>query len=266
MTRRPIWKGTISFGLVSIPVMLFSAEAFEQSHFHMLDKKNNSRIRYERINELTGKKVPWENIVKAYEFEKDNYVILDEKVLESTDVPEFKTIEILNFVDKNSIEYPYFDKPYYLVPTEQGMKAYNLLFETLKRNQKAGIAQLMIKTKQHIAAIFPFQSILLLNLLRYEDEIKKPDEFYKIDVKQSKIIDSEIKLAEQLVKSMSTKWVPKKYHNKSKEILLSWIEQKIKKGKTLTVTQKEMKSKKGKGEVVDFMELLKRSVKDKQKK
>lgn len=266
MANRPIWNGTISFGLVAIPVMLFSGEEAPRSHFHLLDKRNNARIRYERINESTGKQVPWENIVKAYEFEKDNYVIIDEKALEESQAPVFKTIEIQNFVDKNSIDYPYFDKPYYLVPTEQGKKGYYLLLETLKHNNKAGIAQLVIKTKQHIAAIVPFQDILLLNLLRYQDEIRKPNEFYKIDSKQQKVTDTEVKLAEQLVKSMSAKWMPKKYHNKSKEILEAWINKKIKKGKSVTVKQKEPSAKKGKGQVIDFMELLKKSVKEKQKR
>jgi len=174
---RPIWTGSISFGLVNIPVMLYSAEQSERSHFHLLDKKNKSRIHYERINDKSGKPVAWQDVVRAFEYEKDNYVLIDEKELENSE-PNFKSIDLKEFVEKTSIEFPYLDKPYYLTPNKQGEKGYALLLETLEKTQKVGIASLVIKTKQHIAALVSFKNILLLNILRFEDELKKPEEFY----------------------------------------------------------------------------------------
>jgi len=280
MATRPIWSGTISFGLVSIPVSLFSGEQSERAHFHLLDKRNDARIHYERVNEVTGKKVPWEEVVKAYEFEKNNFVIVDEKQLENTNTKEFKTIEITEFVEKNSIEFPFLNKPYYLVPSKGGEKGYHLLLKILNDSKKAAISKMMIKTKQHLAAIVPYHHVLLLDMMRFLDEIRKPEEFYSDKVKNSskatgrtakkfasEVTAQEVKIANQLIESMTGKWDPEKYRNESNEILRKAITQKIKKGKSIVVAEKaEKPGQKASGKVVDFMELLKKSVKEREKK
>lgn len=267
MQAKPIWHGTISFGLVAIPVNLFAAENIFRASFHLLDKRNNARIHYERINEITGKSVPWTDIVKAFEFEKDNFVVVDDKQIEKTNNQEFKTINISEFIEKSTIEFPYLDKPYYLSPTKGGEKGYDLLMETLSKSKKAAIATIVIRTKQYIAVIAPYQNILLLNLLRYYNELKKPQDVYKTKTTtKNKVSAAEIKMAEQLIESMTTKWDPKKYHNKSNEILKKVITQKIKKGKSIIASHAEKKPKPAKGQVLDFMELLKKSVKEKNKR
>lgn len=275
---RSLWSGAISFGLVNIPVMLYPAEQSERSHFHLLDKRNKSRIHYERVNDKSGKPVPWEDVVKAFEYEKDNYVVINEKELEQSTDPDFKTIDLKEFVDKADIEFPYLEKPYYLAPSKQGEKGYALLMETLEKTKKVGIATFVIKTKQHIALLIPYRNILLLNILRFADELRNPADLYNYNEKgnqknkQRKLSSEEISMAERLVKSMSGKWNPKKYRNKSHELLKKWIEKKIKKGKTVTAANEpeeektaSNRAKKG-AKVVDFMSLLKKSVNESKKK
>ena len=202
---RPLWSGAISFGLVNIPVMLYSAEQSERNHFHLLDKKNKSRIHYERINDKSGKTVPWQDVVKAFEYEKDNYVMIDEKELERSDPNYFKTIDLKEFVEKQSIEFPYLEKPYYLIPNKQGEKGYALLMETLTKTKKAGIASLAIKTKQHIAVLVPYRNILLLNILRFDDELKKPADLYSYN-SYNKTNESKLKTRQNLLPTKILLW------------------------------------------------------------
>lgn len=268
---RPIWNGNISFGLVNIPVTLYSAEKPYELHFHLLDKNNKARIHYERINAETGKKVDWNDIVKAYEFEKGNFILVDEKELENDQADNYKIVNISDFVDKNSIDIPYFDKPYYLVPTKQGEKGYHLLLETLERMKKVGIAKVVIKTKQHLAVLLPYKNVLLLNLLRFHGELREPAEFYQSQDKSTKstqkykISKNEINMAERLVENMSSKWNPSKYHDESHDMLKKWIDRKIAKGRSVTPPMEE-KQKRPKATVIDFMELLKKSIQEKERK
>lgn len=259
---RPIWKGSISFGLVYIPITLFSAEKGNDLHFHLLDKRNSARIRYERINDKTNKAVPWDQIVKAYEFEKGNYVVVNEQELEKTAYENSQTIEIENFIEAKSLASLYFDKPYYLIPNKQGEKGYYLLHDTLIKTKKIGIARVVIKTRQHLAAIMPYQNTLLLNLLRFSDSLKKSDEFEFPERKAVKFSPKEADMAQKLVASMSTRWNPDNYHDKNRELLSTWIENKIKKGKSIVSKNKTVP----KSNVVDFMSLLKKSIQEKKLK
>lgn len=265
---RPIWKGSISFGLVSIPVTLYSAEKDSVIHFKLLDNRNHARIHYQRINEETGKEVPWNDVVKGYEFEKENYVVLDEKDFEKIATENTRLVEIEDFIDQKSLDPVYFEKPYYLVPSKSGQKGYALLHQTLQRTKKIGIAKVMIRTRQYLAAVLPYKNALILNTLRFVSEIRTPKEYDipESDLKNHKVSPKEIQMAELLVKSMSSKWDPKKYHDKNHEILETIIEAKIHKGKSVTPHKIFRKSKQPKGKLIDFMELLKQSIKEKDKR
>lgn len=269
---RPIWKGNISFGLVNIPVRLFSAKkTSEQIHFHLIDKKTHTRIHNKRVNEK-GTEVAWEDIEKAYEFEKGKYVIVDTKMLEKAAAENYETVAITNFVDFNQIDPFLFEAPYYLLPSEDGIKGYTLLQDILSRTKKIGIADVVLHTKQHIAVIMPIDKYLGMIILSYPQEIRNIEEFDDekfLSNTKFKITPKELSLAEQLVKSMSGKWQPNKMKDETKEILQKLIKQQIKSGKT--ITEKAKKSSKKhvsesdkSGKVYDFMDLLKKSVAEKE--
>lgn len=271
---RPIWKGSISFGLVNIPVHLFTAEKpSEQLHFHLLDKKTHSRIHNQRINEK-GTPVAWEDIQKAYEFEKGKYTVIDPKMLEKIVAKNYETVEISNFVPLNQIDPFLFQTPYYLLPGESGLKGYALLHDILQRTKKVGVASVVIKTRQHLAIILPVHNLLGLIILRYANELHAVEDFSESNPlisKKIKISAREIELAEQLVNNMSSKWQPQKFSDKSKELLLKLIKTKIKHGKTITehpksTNKKETTPMPDSDKIYDFMELLKKSVIEKEKR
>ena len=265
---RPIWKGSISFGLVNIPVHLFTAEKpSEQMHFHLLDKKTHGRIHNQRVNEK-GDPVAWDDIQKAYEFEKGKYTIVDQAMLEKTAAKNYETVEISNFVPLSQIDPFLFKNPYYLLPGESGLKGYSLLHDILQRTKKVGVANVVIKTRQHLAIILPVQNLLGLIILRYANELHEIDDFAEanpLPATKLKISARELELAEQLVNNMSSKWQPQKFHDQNKELLLKLIKSNIKKGKTIT-NKKETISAHKSDKVYDFMELLKKSVAEKEKK
>jgi DNA end-binding protein Ku len=230
---RPIWKGSVSFGLVTIPVTLFSAENREEEiSFHMLDRENHARIKYKRVNEVTGEEVPWERIVKGYEYEDGQYVFLGEEDFKRAAVEATQTVAIEDFVDRGAVDYAYFDKPYYLVPGKGGERAYALLRETLERTGKIGIARVVLRTKQYLAALIPEGDALLLDLVRYPTELRKPEEIGITEAvkKAGKLRPQELAMAEQLVETMTSEWEPEKYRDEYRDKLMKWIEQKVKKG------------------------------------
>lgn len=263
---RPIWKGSITFGLVNIPVFLYTAEKpGAQLHFHLLDKKTHTRIHNQRVNAM-GQEVSWDDIDHAYEFQKGKYVIVDQKMLEKTAAANYETVEIEKFVPFAEIDPIYFAKPYFLIPGETGIKGYMLLHDILLRTKKAGIATVVIKTREHLAAIIPQQDFLTLIILRYAKEVHSLAEFAaQSPLKKSKlkIKAQETELAEKLVSSMSGKWQPEKYHDNSKELLLKLINVDIKKGKSVS---KKVKPTAHSEKVLDFAELLKKSVAAKAKR
>ena len=260
--RRPIWKGTISFGLVTIPVTLESAETSFDLHFRLMDNRNKAGIRYERVNEVTGEEVPWSSIVKGYEFSKDNYVLLDEEDFKHADVRAFETVEIEDFVSRDEVDMVYFEKPYYLVPQKSGQKGYVLLREVLRDSNKMGIARVVIRTRQYIAAIFPYEKALVVHLLRYRQEVRDPADLDlpEGNLKSYRISEREIEMGKQLIDSMTTKWKPEKYHDEYRENLMKWIQKKAKAhGKPVHFEDPVEEKAPEKG--VDMLELLRQSVK-----
>lgn len=257
---RSIWKGDISFGLVSIPISLVSTEEKNDIHFHLLNSKTNSRVRYQRVDEDTGKEVPWNDIVKGYEYDKGSYIIVNEEAFEKASPELFKTIAIEEFVDIKEIDALYYTKPYYLVPEGKNKKAYVLLREALKKSNKVGVAKTILRTKEYLSLILPHEHTLLLYLVHFKDEIRSEEELNvpKEDIKTYKITDREIKMAMDLIKDMSAAWAPEKYHNDYQETLQKWLD---KQTKALAKSGKKVsKANKSHDAVVDFVSLLKESM------
>lgn len=260
---RSIWKGQITFGLVNIPVTLFSAEKRVDLSFHMVDSRDNARIKYERVNEHTGEEVPWNQIVKSYEYKDGKYILLTDEDFEKVSVEANKAVEIEDFVSREDIPPEYFEKPYYLAPGKGGDKGYALLREALRRSGKVGIAKVVIRSRQCLACVIPEGDLLVLNVLRFYQEIVKPDhiEAPSNALASLKISDKEVNLAEQLVESMSTEWTPEKYHDDYRKRLHEWIEKKIaeEKGEAPDVEEEEEEAE-STGEVIDVFALLKKSL------
>lgn len=257
---RPIWKGHISFGLVNVPITLYSAEQRADLSFHMLDSRNSARVRYERVNEATGEEVPWDKIVKGYEYDGGSYVLLTEEEFARASPELTKSIEIEAFVDVDEIGPMFFDKPYYLVPGKGGEKGYVLLREALAASKKVGIAQVVIRARGHIAALIPHGDALVLNLLRYGQELRSLDDyqFPGGELKDYKISKKELDLARQLVEGMSGTWDPDEFHDEYRDALMKLINKRIESGQTEEV--EELEEVEEAPRTVNFMSMLKKSV------
>jgi DNA end-binding protein Ku len=260
---RGLWKGAISFGLVNVPVELFSAQKRSgELDLTMLDRRDMAPVGYKRVNKASGKEVPWEDVVKGYEYEDGRYVVLSEEDFRRANPELAKTVDIFAFVDRADVPPQYFDAPYYLGPGKRGEKAYALLRDALDKAGKVGLAMVVIRTKQYLAALVPQGEALMLNTLRYHGELKTPADLDIPDkLKGAKVTAKELDMALRLVDDMSGEWQPEKYHDTYHEDLLKRIEEKVKAGQTeeLTEPAKEAKTEKG-GEVIDLMALLKKSV------
>lgn len=260
---RAVWKGAISFGLVNIPVDLVSAQQSNDLKFNLLDSRNNSRVRYERINEETGEEVPWNQIVKAYEFSEGNYVIVTEEDFEKADIKAMKTIDIETFINREELQLKYFEKPYYIQTKRGGEKAYVLLLDALKKTDKIAIARVVIRTKEYLAAIYPQDDLLILNLIRFDQELKSVE-----DVKipeNVKVTKKELDLAVKLIEDMTEEWDPTQYKDEYRAALMERITAKAE-GEGLVEDEEEEEEDSGK--VIDIMDLLQKSVegnKDKSK-
>jgi DNA end-binding protein Ku len=258
---RSIWNGTISFGLVTIPVGLVSAEERGSDiAFHMLDKNTLSRVRQKRVAEATDEEVSWDDIVKGYEYERGQYVVLEPQEIEAANPKATHTIDIVAVVCRDCIDPPFFNKPYYAIPEPAGRKAYALLREVLQRNKQIAVARVVLRTRQYLAALFPAGDALVLDLLRYADELRSTEnlDVPSSDLAELGITDKELALAEQLVGSLVEEWRPGQYEDTYRNDLLDLIRRKVEEGGVVT----EMPGKEAApaGEVVDIMELLKRSV------
>jgi DNA end-binding protein Ku len=262
--ERAIWKGTIGFGLVQIPVGLYSAEAEEKLSFHQLDKRDLSPIGYERINKTTGKPVEWDDIVKGYEYEDGRYVVLGDADFKAANVEATQSIDITDVVDARDIPPMYFERPYYIAPTKAGRKAYALLREVLSRAERVGIAKVVIRTRQHLAAVVPMDSALALVLLRFEDELRDPSRLELPDTKLKAlgVTPKELEMAEKLVEGMVSEWDPSKYRDDYREDLLALIEKKAKSGKLDEIKEPsdDKRASRQSAKVIDLMSLLKKSV------
>lgn len=261
---RPIWKGHISFGLVNVPVVLFSAERRAEQHgFKMIDSRNSARVRYERVNDETGEEVPWDKIVKGYEFEEGQYVLFSKEELENASAELTKTIEIEQFVNREEIGIRYFDKPYLVSPAAKGEKGYVLLREAIAEAGKAGLARVVIRAKQYLAALVVEGDALVLELLRYADELQEVDEFDlpSGDLREHKVTRKEIELAGKLIEGMSGEWDPTRFKDDYHHAVDKMIQRKIKSGQTEAIGDVEGDS--GGSEApasLNFMEILKKSV------
>jgi DNA end-binding protein Ku len=266
---RGLWKGAISFGLVNVPVELFSAEKrSSELDLTMLDKRDLAPVGYKRYNKATGDDVPWAEIVKGYEYEDDKYVVLSDEDFRRANVEASKTVDIQAFVDLKEIPPLYFETPYYLAPGKRGEKAYALLRDAMKKSAKAGIATVVIRTRQYLAAVIPQDEVLLMDTLRYADEIRAVEELgIPKAALQRNASAKEIDMALRLIDDMSEKWKPEKFKDTYRDDLLARIKEKIRQGETQELTERETGDKEPKGaEVIDLMALLKKSVEKKQDK
>jgi len=263
---RAIWKGSISFGLVNIPVGLYAAESRDEIHFKLLDRRNMSPIHYKRVNEESGREVPWEETVRGYEFAEGKYVALTDEDLKRAAPEATQSIDIIDFVDLAEISPLYFDKPYYLVPDKQGAKSYALLRETLRRTGKVGIAKVVIRTRQYLAAVVARGDVLTLELMRYAHELRDPKALEVPHGKQ-KVSEKELQMAERLVEGMVEAWNPEKYKDDYRRDLMKMIEERVDAGELEASSAPAPKPERAAGgKVVDLMALLKRSVEEGGKK
>ena len=259
---RALWKGGISFGLVHVPVALYPASRSEILGLDMLDKRDFSPIGYRRINKNTGEEVARENIVKGYEYEKGEYVVVTEEDFRLANVKATQTVEIVGFVDADAVAPYYFDTPYYLEPGKRGEKGYTLLREVLRRTGRVGIARVVIRSRQHLAAVVPLERVLVLNTLRYAHELRALSDLALPESGAGEVSEKELAMAERLVDDMTEKWKPEQYTDTYHDDLMARIEGKVKSGEThlITPAAKEEGEPRRSAEVIDLVSLLRRSL------
>ena len=258
---RAIWKGAISFGLVHIPVSLVSATSAQGVDFDWLDKRSMDPVGYKRINKTTGKEVTKEHIVKGVAFEKCRYVVLSEEEIRSAHPRSTKTIDIIAFVASDQIPLQNIDTPYFLAPDKRGGKVYALLRETLKKTRKVALANVVLHTKQHLAALMPLESALVLVMLRWPAEVRSLDELeLGSDVTKPSLAKGELDMAKRLVEDMSADWQPDAYRDSFQEKIMALVAKKAKAGKIEDVESKEGSEERKSADVLDLTELLKRSL------
>ncbi|KMT54465.1 non-homologous end joining protein Ku [Pseudomonas fildesensis] len=258
---RAIWKGAISFGLVHIPVSLVSATASQGVDFDWLDKRSMDPVGYKRINKTTGKEVTKDNIVKGVAFEKGRYVVLSEDEIRSAHPKSTQTIEIIAFVASDQIPLQNIDTPYFLAPDKRGGKVYALLRETLTKTRKVALANVVLHTKQHLAALMPLDSALVLVMLRWPAEVRSLDELeLGSDVTKPSLAKGELDMAKRLVEDMSADWQPDEYRDSFQEKIMALVAKKAKAGKIEDVESQEGSEERKSADVIDLTELLKRSL------
>lgn len=255
---RAIWSGSVSFGLVNVPVRLFNATSDKDVHFHQLDEKSGSRIRYRKVSEKTGREVPEERIVSAYELDDGNYVTLTDEEMDAAEPERTHTIDIEDFVALEEIDPIQVDRTYWLVPEDQqgAKKAYALLREALERSERVGIGRFVLRTKEHLVAIRSLQNALVVHTMRFGDEVVKASSLDGLPVR-SKVGDRELSAAEKLIDSLATTFDPKRYRDTHRDRLLKVIERKAE-GEEIVVEEAPQKE----AEVVDLMSALEESVKN----
>ena len=265
---RPVWSGTLSFGLLNIPVSLMTGERKTDISFRMLDSRNKAPVRYERVNAETGEEVPWKDIVKAFEYDKGSYVVLEQEDIASAAPESHDAIEVEAFVDAGAIGPQYFEKPYVLVPAKKAEKGYVLLREALEKTGKIGIARVVIRTRESLCAVMPQDNALLLMMMRYPQELVDISEYnipegakgdYRISAK-------ELAFSEQLIETMGGDWEPDTYQDEFRERLQKVIQDRMKADGVVRRKAEEPRVEEGAAtNVVDFMSLLQQSI-DKNKR
>ncbi|MBX6326264.1 MAG: Ku protein [Chthoniobacterales bacterium] len=253
---RAIWKGNISFGLVNIPIALYPATRREELKFRLLRKSDLSPVNYKRVAEKDGREVPWDQIVKGYEYEKGKYVVLKDEDFQRVDLEATQTVDIQEFVDQGEIDPVFFYKPYYLEPQKGGDKAYALLRDALKKSGKVGIAKVVIKTREYLAGVKPEDGALVLELMHFAEELADTGRLRL--PKNVNLGKREMEMATALIKSMSARWNPKKYRDEFRQALMEVIEKKIESGGK-EIEEKPKKAPKP-TKVIDLVSVLQKSL------
>ena len=262
-STRTMWKGAITFGLVHIPIALYSATAETDLNFDWLDKRSMDPVGYKRINKKTGKEIDKDDIVKGIEYGDGQYVVLSAEEIAAAYPRSTQTIEIESFVDADDVPFVYLERPYYVAPASKGEKVYALLREALKQTNKVGIAKVVIQTKQHLAVLIPCGPALILNLLRWGGEIRSWEDLKlpPLDAKAAGIKESELKMAKQLIADMAADWSADQFRDSFRDEIMKLVESKAQAGQTATVSKVQDDSSPQRGaDVIDLTELLKRSL------
>ncbi len=254
---RAIWKGSISFGLVSIPIALYPATRRDELKFRLLRASDLSPVNYKRVAEVDGKEVPWDQIVKGYEYEKDKFVILKDEDFARVDVEATQSVDIINFVKLEEVDPVFFNKPYFMEVQKGGDKSYGLLREALQNADKIAIAKVVIKTRQHLAAIKPQKKGLMLELMHFPNEILDSSQFHSPAAKE--FSKPEMNMAKQLIDAMSNEWDPSMYKDDYRETLEKIVEEKIEHPDEKPAKPKK---KKNPGNVIDLVSVLQQSIKE----
>jgi DNA end-binding protein Ku len=253
---RAIWKGSINFGLVNIPIALYPATRSEELKFRLLRKGDLSPVNYKRVAEKDGKEVPWDQIVKGYEYEKGKYVVLKDEDFQRVDLEATQTVDIKDFVELEEIDPIFFYKPYYLEPQKGGDKAYALLRDALVDSKKVGVAKVVIKTREYLAGVKPKDGALVLELMHFADELADTSKLHT--PRKLEVGTREMNMARSLVNSMASKWEPEKYKDDYRQALMDVIEKKVEAGGK-EIEEKPRKTPKP-TKVIDLVSVLQKSL------
>lgn len=259
---RAIWKGTVSFGLIRIPVRLLPAERRSRPGFVMLDRRDHAHVGYRRVNEQTGEEVPWDDVVSGYEYEPGKYVEVAEEDIRNVTPRTYHTVRIEDFVRREDIPQLYFSKPYYLVPEPEGRRAYALLRAAIEQSGAIGVCRTAIQTREHLAALTSYLNVLTLVVMRYHDELQMAEE---IDVPRGavageRISGREIGDARKLVDTMTVRWNPVRYPDRYGQRLSSWIERRVREERNEVSVAEEEEAEVRAANVLDISELLRQSI------
>jgi DNA end-binding protein Ku len=257
-----LWNGAISFSLIHIPVSLHTAARSSTVDLDLLDKRDFAPVGYQRYNKTTGKVVDWDDVVKGYEYEKGEYVVLTDEDFRRANVEASRTIDIQTFVGRDAISPYYFDTPYYLVPDKGGERVYALLRQALEQSKKLAVATFVLRSRQHVAALMPVDDVIVLNTLRYREEIQEAPQTVS-STRAGAARGRELEMALKLIDEMTEKWHPEQFTNTYRDDLMKRIEEKVKSGQTHALTQPDEEAAEPRaagGKVVDLMSLLQRSL------
>jgi len=257
---RPLWKGHLTFGMVSIPVALFPGDRPDEISFELLDDRDLAPIGYRKVNKTSGDEVPKEHIARGFRLDDGQVVIVSDDDLKKAAPERTQTLEIHGFVERSEVPPIYFERPYYLVPTKGGEKGYALLLQAMEASKKAAIGSAVLRARQHLALLFPEGEWLVMNTLRYASELRRPpeQEMPKTSPKKMAVSEKELQMAQRLVDEMVEAWEPEKYHDAYRDELLSAIKSKAEHGGALPTPETREPAERGK--VTDMMSLLKQSV------
>ena len=252
---RPIWRGSLSFGLVAIPVQMHTAVREHRPKFRLLHAKDKSPIRYERVCQRDGKAVAWEDLVKGYEYERGHYVVLTKEDFKAAALEKDRRVQVTDFVEGNAIDDRYFDQPYYLLPDKGGEHAYAVFQKALAETGRVGIGKVVMREKQHLVGVESIEGRLVLTMMRYADEVTEVPDAPAIE--KQKVADRDLKLATQLIEALASEWEPEKYEDDYQKNLQEVIKRKLK-GKPVVIEEEEPPMR---AEVVDLAERLRQSLK-----